>query len=668
MGFAPQRPTHWLMQRFDAKDTISKFVMSWLMVAVTVIPLVVGYDAFVNGIDWLVIVVTLLASAGALLVVRQISASTPAPYFIELSLLCIAYVVIAVVGIGIEPTIRSLWSGICAGIVATGIAVVIAVVWVPRHDPGESTTALSPFELFGVVLLSIAALAVRFYAIDALPVANNLEATYSLAALVSQHTPLANPFAYGIGATSQLYELLQSWCMRIFGDTLVGSRVASALIGSMTVSLLYLATRIFFDKRTAWLTALALLTLNLHLEYSRIGLNIIADASLLCAVLAMIAYGWETGKRRYYALAGISIGLCAYMYHSAVVIPIIFAVWLLMVAIQNWDIIAVRKYHLTLMWVIALIVALPMMWNAVVHWDVLWNGIVAVSLYATSDTQPTRWIDVIAAQSPYPLWMLMLIIIRDAAAAFVVVPLRDGYDVGAAMLSIPSAVLFVVGLLLMMREYQDPRYWLLFIGLGSAVAISALSVDTPAAQRMVYITPFVAIVIGIGLSESGKWFRLEWLQSDWSIPLIVTQILSIVFAIGIAGYDGMRYVQLNNQRNDARNDQSAVQVSTHVRDFPAGSKVYFFTQPVLSYQESALIALLAPQVTGMDVYPPLTVAPDWQLDAPMNSFVFTPERTAELALIRQHYPGGTESRLFKENGDTLVIMYDVPGVSPLSLP
>lgn len=668
MVFASQRQTDWLMQRFDATDVVSKFVMSWLTIAATVLPLLVGYDGFVNGVSWGILLITVLSSICALYLVRQISTNTPAPFFIGLQVLFWSNIGVAITSWGIDPVIHSFWSGICAILVATGIFVVLVVVWVPRHEVGESSTALSAFELFGVVLLSIAALAVRFYAIDAVPVASNLEATFSLEALATHTTPFTNPFAYGIGESSRLFAIVQGWCMDVFGNTLLGSRVLSVLIGSITVSLLYAATRIFFDKRTAWLTALALLSLNLHLEYSRVGSNVVADAGLLCLILAMLAYGWETGKRRYYALAGLGLGLCQYTYHSAKVIPIVFAVWLLCVALQNWDIIELRKRHFTMMWGVALCVALPMFWNAISHWDTLYESLIFVSLFGTSSNHPESWFHIIAAQSPYPHWMLVLITIRDAAASFVAVPLRDGYDVGTAMLSIPSAVLFIVGLLLMMREYQDPRYWLLFIGLASAIALTALSVDTPAAQRMVYITPFVAIIIGIGLAESGKWFRLEWLQSDWSIPVVVTQLLSIVLAIALAGYDGMRYIQFNAVRNDTRNDQSAAQISQHIRDYPAGSQIYFFTQPVLSYQESALIALLAPQVDGTDVYPPLTSAPIWQLNAPMTSFVFTPERIAELALIRQHYPGGKESRLFKENGDTLLIMYDVSGVTPLSQP
>jgi len=222
--------------------------------------------------------------------------------------------------------------------------------------------------------------------------------------------------------------------------------------------------------------------------------------------------------------------------------------------------------------------------------------------------------------------------------------------------------------LLMLREYRDPRYWLLFIGLCSAITVVALTIDTPAAQRIVYITPFVAIVIGIGLAESGKWFRLEWIQSDWSIPPIVVQILSIVVAIALAGYDGYSYLQHNSLRNDSLADQSAAQVSTHIHDYPAGAKVYLFTQPMLRYDQSALITLQAPQVSGSDVYPPLQAPPTWVIDAPMNSFIFSPDRVAELGFIRQQYPGGKETRAYRDNGEILLIFYDVPGVSTLSAP
>jgi 4-amino-4-deoxy-L-arabinose transferase-like glycosyltransferase len=668
MGFASSQRKNWLWQRFDREDILSKFVMSLLSIVATFTPILLLYNGYQQGFAWGILAVALVCSAGSAYLVRQIIQNNPAPFFVGLTVLAIAYWLIAITSWGIDPIIAAYWPALCAGIAAIGIIVVITIVWVPRHENGENAASLTPLEILGVVLLSIAALAVRVYAIEQIPVARNIEAHYSLEALRTLAGGGNNPIAIGLGDTALLYSILQGMSMQLFGTNLAGGRVINALMGSGTIVMLYFATRLFFDRRTAWLTALALLAMGIHLEFSRTGLIYLLDSLLLSSVLAMLAYGWETGQRRFYVGAGVALGLCQYAYHTGKIIPIIFALWLVLVAIQNWELIQSRLSQLTLMWSISLLVALPFWWNIATHWEHLSSAIMSVSLFASVDGGSTRWIDLIAESTQQPLWLQLLVQFRDAAAAFVVVPLRDGYDTGSPLLILPSAVLFIVGVLLMVREYRDPRYWLLFIGLCSAVGVVALTIDTPAAQRMVYISPFVAIVIGIGLAESGKWFRLEWIQSDWSIPPIVVQIFSIVVAIAIAGYDGYTYLQRNSLRNDSLADQSAAQISSHIQNYPAGAQVYLFTQPMLRYDQSALIALQAPQVTGTDVYPPLQAPPMWVLDAPMNSFVFSPDRIAELAFIRQQYPGGKENRVYRDNGEILLIFYDVSGVSTLSAP
>ncbi|NBU63238.1 MAG: hypothetical protein EBS29_01810 [Chloroflexia bacterium] len=668
MGFAYAQRTNWLWQRFDREDPLSKFVMSWLSAVATFTPILLCYNGYQQGFAWGMIAIALLCSAGSAYLVHQISQNNPAPFFGGLIVLAIAYWLIAMTSWGIDPVVTAFWPALCAGLATVGIMVVITIVWVPRHENGENAAPLTSLEILGVVLLSIAALAVRVYAIDQIPVARNIEATYSLEALRSLTEGTNNLIAIGIGDTAMLFSILQGASMQLFGTNLVGGRIITALMGSGSIVMLYFATRLFFDRRTAWLTALALLAMGVQLEFSRTGLIYVMDGMLLSCILALFAYGWETGKRRFYICAGIALGLCQYSYHTGKIIPIIFALWLLLVAIQNWELIQNRLPQLTLMWAISFLIAIPMWWNILTHWQHFSDAIMSVSLFASADGGTTRWIDLIAASAQQPLWLQLLIQFRDALAAFVVVPLRDGYDTGSPLLMLPSAVLFIIGVLLMLREYRDPRYWLLFIGLWSAVGVAALTIDTPAAQRIIYITPFVAIVIGIGLAESGKWFRLEWIQSDWSIPPIMVQVLSIVVAVVIAGYDGYSYLQHNSTRNDSLADQCATQISTHILNYPAGAKVYLFTQPVLRYEQSALISLQAPQVNGTDVYPPLQASPTWILDAPMNSFIFSPDRIAELAFIRQQYPGGKETRTYRDNGEILLIFYDVAGVSPLSAP
>jgi len=668
MGFAYSQRKNWQVQRFDRNDILSKFVMSWLSVVATVIPIMIFYHGYQHGFSWGILAIALLGSAGSAYLARQITQNAPAPFFVGFAALASMYWLIAIASWGTEPVAEAYWPALCAGIAAVGIIIVITIIWIPRHENGENAAPLTPLEILGVVLLSIAALAVRLYAIEQIPVASNIEASYSLEALHSLAGGFNNPFAIGIGDNAMLFSILQGASMQLFGTNLVGGRIITALMGSGTIVMLYFATRLFFDRRTAWLTALALLAMGVHLEFSRTGLSYLMDSLALSSVLAMLAYGWETGKRRFYVCAGIALGVCQYSYHTGKIIPVMFALWLVLVAIQDWDLIRNRLPQLTLMWCVGLLLAIPMWWSIATHWDYLSTAIMSVSIFTVADGSTMRWIDIIADSAKQPLWLQFLIQFRDATAAFVVVPLRDGYDTGSPLLMLPSAVLFIVGVLLMLREYRDPRYWLLFIGLCSAITVVALTIDTPAAQRIVYITPFVAIVIGIGLAESGKWFRLEWIQSDWSIPPIVVQILSIVVAIALAGYDGYSYLQHNSLRNDSLADQSAAQVSAHIHKYPAGAKVYLFTQPMLRYDQSALITLQAPQVSGSDVYPPLQAPPTWIIDAPMNSFIFSPDRVAELGFIRQQYPGGKETRAYRDNGEILLIFYDVPGVSTLSAP
>jgi hypothetical protein len=236
------------------------------------------------------------------------------------------------------------------------------------------------------------------------------------------------------------------------------------------------------------------------------------------------------------------------------------------------------------------------------------------------------------------------------------------------MLTIPAAVVFVLGLFIMLKEYADPRYWLLFVGMMSAVTIVAITINTPAAQRMIYITPFVAMVVGIGIAEMGRWFKIDWIQQDWHINPLIIQVLSFALAIAIAGYDTQAY--LGTTRNALTNsiDQSANAISIQAKNYPAGSTIYLFTQPDLYYHESALIQFQLPNITGVDVYPPLTTTPPWQLTSGTSLFVFNQARLNELSVIKQFYPGGNESRTYMADGQILLVFYEVTGINTLSRP
>ncbi len=655
-------------QVFESETTQTKIIRSLLIIFSTLLPTILLFDGFLRSFDWIALALCLVTCAISAYLVISINQNTAAAFLPSMIILTLCYTTIGIRSLGTEIQIIASLIAVAGFVCASSTIGIIISCWIPPHEGSEATHALTPAEILGVVLLSLLALALRLYQIDVLPATHVLEARYGLDARAVLHQNAWNPIALTFDNQSHLYSVLLSIGMKLFGDSFVAIRTASALIGSLTVVLLYVATRRFFDVRTAWLASLTFVAMAIHLEFSRIATSPVLDAFLICAVLAFLAIGWDTGRRRGYILAGVTLGLCQYSYHTGKIIPVIFAIWLCMVALQNWELVKQRLSTLTMMWGIALIVALPMWWTIANHWESYTTSIRAVSLFQQSDTAGIDWLHRIAETQKMPVWLTMIYFVRDAAASFIAIPVRDGYDVGLAILTLPSAVLFIIGILLMIREYDDPRYWLLFLGLMTAVAVASMTINTPAAQRMIYITPFVAIVVGIGLAQSSRWLRLEWIQSDWSLPNWLIQAIGIVLAIGIAGYDANNY--LINNRNAAIQPADAIAsaIGTTIASFPEGSTAYVFTEPFMRYNGNPILVFQAPQVHSVDIAQPLKSPPPWVLEGPKQIFLFAPQRSSELALIREYYPGGTENRVFRQNGETILLYYVLDGIPALKTP
>ncbi len=658
----------WHSQYLERNTSQTKVFLSFIIGAATIVPMTVVLQSIVAVVPLIVLIISALTTIINVFLIRAILNHTAAPFLIGMVIQTISYALMGAYGWGANQHIALPWISLVAHTHAIGCLVAIVLIWLPRHNASDGTDPMNIFEVFGLVLLGIAALAIRLYRITEIPVPGNLEAISALYSQAYLRQEFLNPAALNIDGTALLLALLQSASSSIFGADIGAMRMLSALYGSATIVMLYVSTRLFFDRRTAWLTALALMAMSVHLEFSRLAIPYVADGLLLCSILAALATGWESGKRRWYVLAGMLLGLCQYTYHSGKIIPVIYALWLAVLAIANWSMIEMRLRQLGVMWLVAAVVALPMWLTMFVQWPTYWGMLNQVSIFADNPLTGQGWLVQIATQQQQPIWLTALYQVRDAAAAFVIVPLRDGYDVGMPMLTIPSAILFSIGMLLMIREYDDPRYWILFIGLASAIGVAAITIDTPAAQRMVYIAPFVATVIGIGLAESGRWFRLEWIQTDWSINPLIIQGLSIVVAVAVAGYDGYTYIQNTGTQSASIEEQSASAMSSKLVNYPSGSQVYLFTAPQLVYGNSALLRLNAPSVSGIDVYPPLNANPTWVLNAPIHLFVFSPGRIGEMNLIRRAYPGGQESRTYQQNGELLLVFYEVNGVGNNSTP
>jgi hypothetical protein len=407
--------------------------------------------------------------------------------------------------------------------------------------------------------------------------------------------------------------------------------------------------RPIFGRAAAGLSAALLSTLNLHLHFSRIGLNNIWDAVFAVWAIGIFWRGWQTGRRHYFIVAGLLIGFSQYFYASARLIPLILLVWLLLRLPTDWKNGKRRLPDVLALGSIALAVVLPLALFYVAHPAEFVAPLERFSIFSN------HWLTTTAAERHQPVWLVLLQNFRDGALGFTSKPLVNWYESGSSMLQPLPAGLFLLGVLLLVLNLRDARHWLLLLWLAGVASIGGMTLNPPGSQRYVIGAPAAALAAGIALQTFAQWAADVFpRRRAWTYGLAVVTVIAAMGA-DLRFYFA-EYVPIGGFGDP--NTQIASQLGHFLEDFPAGSETYFFGAPRMGYYGFSTVPYLAPQVTGIEVVEPLQSPPEWQLTGPAV-FVFLPERESELALVQQRYPGGELVPFAARDGSPLFVIYEV---------
>lgn len=187
-------------------------------------------------------------------------------------------------------------------------------------------------------LLLVAALVVaaflRLYRLEVLPTGPYYDeaANGILASEIAsgQSRPLFIPAYTG---KEVLYFYVAAAVMKVAGATLLGLRLASALLGVAGVAVTYFMALALFDtagaddfarftrRGTALLAAILTATSFWHINMSRYGFRAISQPLTQALMLLFLVRGLRLGRRRDLVLAGLFCGLTAYTYLASRVVP-----------------------------------------------------------------------------------------------------------------------------------------------------------------------------------------------------------------------------------------------------------------------------------------------------------------------------------------------------------
>ncbi len=494
----------------------------------------------------------------------------------------------------------------------------------------------------------LAALNSRFY------IMTGDEGSSGLSGLDFLEGRLNNPFRIGWFSFPSLFFVIQAASIGIFGHTNAGLVFPSVLCGALTVIVWYWATQPLLGRLGSLISAGILATNDLHLHFSRIGLNNIWDALFLAAILGLLWRGWDSNQRGYFVLSGLLLGLSQYFYTGTRALILAIGIWCILLLMFYPRRLAQLLPQLVAMGLVALVVFLPLGRYFLKHLDEFAAPLNRVSLLR-NDWVPGggNWFVLQSQVTKQPVWVVVLQNVRDSLLGFVTKPLQHWYQPKHPLLTPIPAVLFVVGLLIALRRLRDPRTWLLYLMLGAVVFGVAITESTPASQRMIAAVPLAVFFVGLALVTLVRGlvrYRPSWRPVGvWLVGGLTAMIMAATVHFYFTDY---------LPRGMDPNTEIAYGLGQVLASYPPQSELLFFGAPRLVYRGFANIQYLAPQVKGTDVELPLPAAPDLDPQCPHTVFAFVPERQNELALIQARYPAG-KLTFFFSRGQLLFLTYDV---------
>jgi len=476
-------------------------------------------------------------------------------------------------------------------------------------------------------------------------------------ALAAVGQGLANPFATRWFAFPSMSFVVRGLSMRLFGDTIAGLRMLSALIGTASVLTTFLLTRELWGRRVAWLAAIGLTFGHYHMHFSRLAVNNIADSLFSTLALYLLVRGLRSRRAIHFALAGAVLGMGWYGYFGARLIGVIAAVYLAWRVVVEYRFVA--RYGRLLMALLgaALVVVVPLMFHYARYPADFSAGLNRVSIVGSGWLAREREITGRSAAS-----LLLQQFWKSVSAFHYTLDPTFWYHASIPLLDLVSGILLVLGLVWAVAHRRWPANGLLLLWFWLAVILGwVLTENPPSSQRLVIVASALAILVGLGL--------------DWLVGLVrdlvdderrllmwngVAAVILAAMALLNLHYYFAVYTPTRVYGNPTA--EIATELGRMLAQQDDDYVVYFYAPPVM-YWDIGNLRFMARGIEGMDVLPPgegESLEPSLVHGA---RFVFLQHRLAELEAIRVQYPVGVEVPVHSSaDGRLLYVLYEVaPG-------
>ena len=524
----------------------------------------------------------------------------------------------------------------------------------------------------GAAVLLLVALILRAVGLTNHPfILNGLEASVGLDVLAVADGLVRNPFTTGWLTNPVLPYYLMALPVKLLGPSVLSIRLLAPLVGALTVVAVFWFGTKLWRLEVGLVAAVLLAGSHFHLHYSRLGLTNVWDGLLLLLALGFVGLAWQgetlrvfgkpVGSRQVWLVAGLFIGLNAYLFTASRLLPPTLLLLGLLAWLFDRNRLHEQGRHILAALLLAGLVALPQMLFYQGNPGIFMERFLAYSLLAGQADWLAREAMVLGSETA--VWLRQL---ERALFAFNAnLDFSPAYRPGAPLLSTLPAILFVLGVMVALLKPRQTRAALLLVPIGVALLFGGvLLIETPSSHRLVAVAPFVSLLAGLGLAQVADWavaLRGEAARSRrWLLPALL--ILAALLAVSEVWFYNGRYRQ--SYTFGDRNTEIAYGVADYLNRLDGASWEAYFYGPPSMYVSFPTLPFLAQEFRAgrnlFDVDPASETAAAPPTRGEMHlTFIFLPERAGEIGPVQQQFSNGRTYSFPGRHANPLFYVYEV---------
>lgn len=424
-----------------------------------------------------------------------------------------------------------------------------------------------------------------------------------------------------------LYAYWQHWGVGAYGRDLFTLRIVSVVIGTLTLPAVYWLGRELFDKYTGLIAAALLAAFPPHIQYSRLGLNNIADPLFGVLALAAMSHAVKSQKRRDYAISGVCLGLTHYFYEGGKLLYTPLMVTWIILGLVLWR----QRPSLQGLGIALLafvVVAAPIYYTL--------EGIHAPLTPRMDEVR--RATDQERTVDEAPSRDLFIARLKTAFRVYTHQPEEPNFYFGGEHALVLGTLipLGLLGLAHTIWRVGSPAFVLVIWLVSTSVGNSFLNAPAISA-RYVVVFPALALLIAVGIRETGTRIWPKKLPA-YSQGIVVAGLVTALCIYQVDFFMGPQLTYFNQQvRNKQKDGEDAL---FRARKLPLGTHIYIIGDDIIDYgYAQGIMIYLRP---GMTVE---ILAPDqltWLYLEAMTklenaAFFVIPEDTRTIDRIRRFF-------------------------------